>query len=150
MAMPNAFGHPISEKYLLHLSFNLLVAEVALGWIIKKMKMRMKVVGQWRSQIQKKNGQWIGTETIFEMHCLKYRGILDVPVNIGNFGRKKKIGRYKKFKWKKEKKERKKETSNPLPIIACHNHVAIMLLSLTRAPFSSSFFFFFFSLKLSA
>ena len=54
MAMPNAFGHPISEKYLLHLSFNLLVVEVALGWIIRKMKMRMKVARHWRSQSQKK------------------------------------------------------------------------------------------------
>ena len=36
-----------------HLSFNLLLAEAALRWIIRKMKMRMKVVGQWRSQSQK-------------------------------------------------------------------------------------------------
>ena len=43
-----------------------------------------------------------------------------------------------------KKKIRKKESSNPLPIIACHRHVAAMLLSLTRVP---SFFFF---LKLSA
>ena len=55
----------------------------------------------------KKNGQWIDTETTSEMHCLKYRGILDILANIENFGWKKKIGRYKKFKWKKEnKKER--------------------------------------------
>ena len=47
-------GHPISEKYLLHFLFNLLVAEMALVWIIRKMKMTMKVAGQWESQSQKK------------------------------------------------------------------------------------------------
>ena len=43
------------------------------------------------------------------MHCLKYQGILDVPTNIGNFGKKKKIGRYKKFKWKKKRKKKKRK-----------------------------------------
>ena len=56
-------------------------------------------------------------------------------------GYTRRTGEYRKFQPEKEnrpvqkvKMKKKKESSNPLPIIACHHHFAAMLLSLTRMP----------------